>query len=253
MDRNTILLTKAFTKIHLGTLLDTYGPTLLAKMIPSVYTFQYPYHFKLAQQNLKNGRPWHHLNKTSGKLKAKFKNTNLRKQLIVEFCDIETQICAIDINKISKTIQNVYRKIFTKKTNAALCIQKHVRRFLVRRCIYKAKIMIKENIDLCYDNITAEKLVDPCIIYPDYVDGNFVIYNKSTIHKLAKTQSYPLFTYIDEYTGQEHITYRYIVQKDIFHNTIYTSPYTRREFTIHDVVSLKNNMLYNIARKMLKC
>ena len=65
---------------------------------------------------------------------------------------------------------------------------------------------------------------------------------------MAKKIRQPVYSYFNIVLNREEIMYYEIVQKDIFNNTIYTSPYTRREFTMDDVVSIRNNMIYKFAK-----
>ena len=260
LSRDSILLTRKYTRIHLGTLLDNYGAKLLVKMIPSVYFFHHerilnhlPINNKAriaGTRNMHNGRPLHHLNKTTGNLKSKYKGKELRKTLLSEFSIIETYEPYPKFNQKIDILQRNIRKIYHIKTSYAILIQKYVRRFLVNNAIKKAKQMVNEKIDFLYDSITTERLYDPCIILPDFHNGNFVIYNKSTIHKMMKTYNIPIYSYFNENTQNDEYIYRTIIERDIFHNTIYKSPYTRREFTMNDVISLKNSLVYIFGKNI---
>ena len=249
MDRETIMLTQRFTKIHLGTLIDNYGPELIAGMIPKVYRFQYPM-WHSAARNWENGRPWHHVNKTTGLLRKKYKGTNLKKVLVAELSQIGQCNFNAQFMYNIRTLQRFMKQKYKQRYNAAVLIQKYVRRYYVRLCKMKAQQMIDENIDFATDIITTEKLIRPCVILPDYKQGNFVFYNKSTIDKMVKSQKIPVFTYLNELTMEEELVYRHIVEKDIFGNLLYKSPFTRIDFTKEDVLDLKNNLIFQFGQRL---
>lgn len=260
MNRDDVLLTRKYTKIHLGTLLDNYGPELLAAMIPSVYTFQYPEiiqrmgnhttTYKNILRNWKNGRPWTHVSKTSGVLKKNYKGTNLKKILIQDFKKIERCLPSIHLNKNIQIIQKIFRRKFQEKTFSAVIIQKYARRFYVKLCKSKALQMIREGVDFSVDVITTEPLVNPCVILPDYNNGNCVFYNKCTIEKMIKSSNIPVFTYLNELTQQEEMIYRYVIERDMFGNILYKSPFTRNDFTMNDVLSLKQNLIFDFGQRL---
>jgi len=247
--RDTILLTKKFTKVHLGTLLDQYGPRVLSSLFGTVYYFQYPDDYKKTSA-LARGRPWYHINKSTGHLKKIYKKSNLRTTLKNELQKIEYNQDLQFLKNLRK-IQYYNKKLYAKKYKYATTIQKYARRYIIIKSISKAKQFIKENIDLYEDPITAEPLNDPVIIEPDFKHGNYVIYNKFTISQMAKKHHCPVYTYFNPQTNSEEIMYYEITEKDVFNNTIYKSPYTRREFTMNEVVSLKYNLIYKFA-KLLK-
>jgi hypothetical protein len=258
LTRDTILLTRKFTKIHLGTLLDNYGPYVLAKLIPTAYIF---YHEKSAvahkmsrkvlnagSRNMLNGRPLHHINKSTGYLKTMYKKYPLLKTLTMELANIERFYPAKRVCDAIILIQYYIKRNSTKRNKSAITIQKYVRRFITNVCKIKAQRMIDESIDFTCDCITTEPLNDPCIILPDYNNGNCVIYNKSSIIQMAKTYNIPVFTYFNENTQTEEYIYRTIIERDIFHNVIYRSPYTRREFIMNEVLPLKQNLIYKFGK-----
>ena len=247
--RDTILLTKKFTKVHLGTLLDQYGPEVLSSLFGTVYYFQYPDGYKKTSA-LTRGRPWYHINKSTGFLKKIYKKTNLRVSLNKELQLIEYNQDLQFLENLRK-IQYYYKKVYAKKNEHATIIQKYVRRYIIIQSIRKAKQLILEDINLYEDPITTEPLNDPVIIIPDFKDGNYIIYNRFTISQMAKKSRQPVYTFFNVETYNDEICYYEIIEKDIFNNTIYKSPYTRREFTMNDVVSLKHNMIYKFA-KLLK-
>ena len=249
MNRDDVLLTRKYTKIHLGTLLDNYGPELLAAMIPSVYKFQYPSDYPNTR-NWENGRPWYHLNKSTGQLSKKYKGTNLRKCLVNDLSKIKKYKPNAKLLRSVQLIQKNARKQYIKKYIAAVIIQKYARRFYVKICKRKALLMINEGVDFSSDVITTEPLCNPYIILPDYNAGNCVFYNQSTIGKMAKTQEIPVFTYLNELTHQEEMIYRYVIERDALGNILYKSPFTRNDFTMHDVLSLKQNLIFEFGQRL---
>jgi hypothetical protein len=104
--------------------------------------------------------------------------------------------------------------------------------------------MVNEGIDFTNDTITTEKLYDPCIIEPDYINGNFVLYNLSTVHKMVKTYDLPIYSIFNELTQQDNIIYRTIIERDTLNRAIFKSPFTRREFTINDVIPIRKNYIF---------
>ena len=253
LSRDTIMLTKAGTKIHLGTLIDNYGSKLLTKMIPSVYIFYHePCNIKVKTQkarnagcrNMCNGRPLHHISKTTGYLKNKYKKLSIQKALLEDFIHIirfkPTQRFIDSVYIIQNFIRNKYKYL----ERNAIIIQKYVKRFLINICKNKALIMLNEGIDFTIDSITTENLYDPCIIEPDYTNGNFVLYNLSTIHKMVKTYDVPIYSIFNEITQEDEIFYRTFIERDYKNRAIFKSPYTRREFTMNDIISIKNNYIF---------
>ena len=247
MNRDDVLLTQKFTKVHLGTLLDNYGIVLLAKMIPSVYKFNYQIN-RLNSRNWNNGRPQHHLNKSTGKLSKKFKGTNLRKCLVIDFSRIKKCESNLKLMQSVKCIQRHIRKIYIKRYNAAVCIQKYMRKFYVKICKENAILMIEKGVDFMNDIITTEPLINPCIILPDFYQGNCVFYNESTIQKFVKTQKIAIFTYFNAYVDEEEIFYRHVMERDVLGNVLYKSPFTRADFIMDDVILLKNNILFKFGK-----
>lgn len=258
LSRDSILLTRKYTRVHLGTLLDNYGAHLLVKMIPSVYIFYHerklthlPFSNKAriaGTRNMHNGRPLHHLNKCTGNLKSKYKGKELRKTLLSEFIFIETNEPCPKFNQKINLLQRNFRKIYKIKTLNAILIQKYMRRFHVKNCKMKAIQMINEGIDFESDIITTDSLVNPCIILPDYNNGNCVFYNQSTIGKMAKSNRIPIYSYFNELIQEEEFIYRYIIEKDVFGKILYKSPFTRIDFTMNDVLSLRNNLIFKFGQ-----
>lgn len=257
LTRDSVLLTKNYSRIHLGTLLDNYGAELVSKMIPSVYIFYHeqnrfqPYRnskvCNAMTRNIYNGRPLHHINKNTGYLKSKYKKSlqNILKQ---ELALIEYGLPHPRFTKSVHCIQRFIKQKYSIKNHSAIIIQKYIRRYLVKIAKSKAIKMINENVDFVNDCITTEVLTDPCIILPDFRNGNFVIYNKSTIQKMEIVEKVPLFSYFNEISNSEEIIYRYdIVKYDVFHNKLYKSPFTRTEFTRHEVMDLNNNLIYKFG------
>jgi hypothetical protein len=195
-----------------------------------------------------NGRPLHHINKSSGYLKTKYKKLPLLEILTKELACIEQFYPAKQVCDSIIQIQYYLRRNYRKRTRCAICIQKYVRRFITNVCKIKAQRLVNEGIDFANDCITTEQLVDPCIILPDFNNGNYVIYNKSSILQMAKTNTIPVYTYYNAYTQTEELFYRTIVERDEFENVVYKSPYTRREFILNDVLSLKNNIVYKLGK-----
>ena len=252
LSRDSILLTRKYTRIHLGTLLDVYGAQLLVKMIPSVYIFHNEginnKAKKIVTRNMHNGRPLHHLNKTTGNLKFKYKRKELRKTLLNEFSIIETYEPCSKFNQKINLLQRNIRKIYQIKTLNAILIQKYMRRFHVKNCKMKAIQMINEGIDFESDIITTDSLVNPCIILPDFNNGNCVFYNQSTIGKMAKSSKIPIESYFNELIQEEVIIYQYIIEKDVFGKILYKSPFTRIDFTMDDVMSVRNNLIFKFGQ-----
>lgn len=248
MDRNTILLDDNMTQIQLGRLLDEYGAQELVRMIPKVYKFQYPKDFKKYGRNWSGGRPFHHLNQNTGCLKKNYRGTELRKIILNEIYSLQVYSVQSDISQKVVWLQRAVRKKLEIKHTHAAVIQKYIRRFLVSLAFKKAKQLIDDCVDFDRDCITYDSLTEPCIIRPDYMKGNFVIYNKSTIEKLTKTSLVPAYFFYDSETNQERLVQYRIVERDIFQNIIYESPFTRIQFTRHDVTSLDNNLIFQIGR-----
>ena len=246
--RDTVMLTRNCTMIHLGTLLDNYGPNLLSKMIPSVYTFYYipKTETKIVsnarKRNIENGRPLHHINKSNGYLKSKYKKLALRRALVCEFSEIETCTPTLKFTNSVRLIQCIMRRLYTKRHNSAIIIQKYARRYIVNVCKMKALAMIKYGINFEHDSITLEALTDPCIILSDFLTGNRIFYNRSTIKKMQKIEEIPIFTYFNTLTQREENFYNYVV------HDIYISPYTRREFTKDEIISVKNDMTFRFGQ-----
>tara|TARA_B110000977_G_scaffold191571_1_gene263894 strand:- start:13671 stop:14477 length:807 start_codon:yes stop_codon:yes gene_type:complete len=252
------MITRKNSKIHLGTLLDNYGAELLIKMIPTIYTFyedmdRYLF-FKMKlkvrnaiNRNLSSGRPLRHVNKSTGYLKAKYKTKSIQKSLLEDFVLIPTWLPSPKFIKSVYVIQKQIRKYYNKRKNKAIILQKYARRLIVFQSKRKAQRMIIEGLDFASDCITAELLKDPCVILPDFSCGNFVFYNKSTICKLMKTYKVPVHVFFNETTQEEEIFYHHVIERDAFQNILYKSPYTRQNFTMHDVTFLKSNLVYKFG------
>ena len=261
LTRDSVLLTRKFTKIHLGTLIDNYGVELLVKMIPSVYRFNHEndYFEIVGLRNRKNGRPFHHINQKTGHLKLKYKGKDLRQTLIYELQTLKRYNPLPTFIRCVCILQYHCKKMYMKKEKNCIYIQKNVRRFITRIAKEKAQRMIREDIDFLVDSITLDSLHDPCIICPDFENGNYIIYNRSTIRKMEKVSRIPIFSYYNELTQNEETMYRYVVERDNYCNTIYKSPYTRNEFIMEDVLSLKDNLVFKfgqlltISQNRMKC
>ena len=253
LSRDTLMMSTNLNTFSLGELLDNYGAETLVKMIPSCYIFYYKYDKHIntrAKRNWGNGRPLHHINKTSGQLKKQYKQIVFRKQLLTEILSINCNFPnPYVLNAIIK-IQRTFKHLHNCKVNYVITLQKYARRYFVKSAYIKAKIMIYEDIDFLTDSITTEDITDPCIILPDYAEGNFIIYNRSTLRNMQIDNKYPLYSYFDEITNSEEIVYRYITKRDIFNNILYKSPYTRREFTMEDVLNLKTNLIYKFGKNL---
>lgn len=253
LSRDTILITHNYTKVHLGTLIDNYGPEVTAKMIPSVYLFNHNYATegnKTKLKNLKNGRPLHHLNKLTGTIKVSYKNKPFRKALYDDLKYIRRQTpSSILLNKV-KTIQRYYKQRYFNFLNHVILIQSYMRRYYVILCKKRALQMIEHSIDFCNDSITTEPLYEPYIIISDFENGNFMIYNRLTLYKFEKYEKIPIYSYIQADTDQEVIVYRNKYFYDNNHNKIYKSPYTRREFTMKDVKNIKHSLIFRFGQSL---
>lgn len=247
MDRHTKLTKIDNSSTHeLGSLLDTYGPDILSKLIGKVYIFQYKYSCNgMFKANITRGRPIHHLNKVNGKLKYKYKNTKLREILCDEFSAIPSNRDNKLVSAVNK-IKKAYLKHISNRSLYATLIQKYIRGFLTRKAYFDAKNMIDEGLNFLEDVITCDTLKDPVVIFTDWDIGNKFIYDFQTIENFLKIKKEPVYWYTST-TSETQYIYRYIYEVDIFGNKLFKSPMTRKEFTINDIVPVKEKLWYRVG------
>ena len=241
MDRNTIVLTANNTKIHLGTILDYYGPLISSKLFPKVYQFQHQITGK------RSNRPINHFTKKNT-VKKIYKKRNFHKQLYADFSKIDVAwgMQWLFENRLS-FFQKKYKRYFKYKTKNAIIIQKYARRILVKNAIKKAQSYISQGIEFEIDCITQEPIKIPVIIKPDYENGNITIYNLSTIFNCQKLTITPVYEVIDPVT-EDITTYSYelpVLNDNL--EELYTSPMTRREVTFRQLSFLYNCLWYQIG------
>lgn len=241
MDRNTIVLTKNYTKLHLGTILDYYGPYTTSKLFPTVLQFQ--------NNDKREPRPWYQYTK-NGRVKAAFKYKKIYKTLLDDFSKIPVSwgIQSIFENRLKIAQSNVKRG-YRIKACAATVLQKYARRWYVLNEKKKAAKYITDGADFLNDCISTEPLRIPVCIKPDYNAGNVNFYNMDTILKLAKMSKIPMYSVVEN-DVEYLVEYEFPItnEKD---QTIFVSPMTRCEFVFEEVDFLQNHLWFRLGRRMV--
>jgi hypothetical protein len=241
MDRNTIVLTKNYTKLHLGTILDYYGPHTSAKLFPTVLQFQ--------NDAKMQPRPWYQYTK-NGRVKAVFKNKKIYQTLETEFEKIPVSWGIQYIFEIGlKIAQRKVKNDFKQKNCAAIILQKYVQRWHVLKQKEIAKKFITEGTDFLTDCISADSLKIPVCIKPDFKAGNVNFYNLDTVLKLAKMKRIPMYTIIEN--DMEYLVEYEMPVLNQSDNPVFVSPMTRREFVYEDVEFLQNRLWFRLGNKMV--
>ena len=241
MDRDTIILTRNYNKVHLGTVLDYYGPKITSRLFPNIYMFQ-SNRFGKART-----RPDLHYCK-NGRIKKKYIDSKKIKQYIQK--DLENIERYDEIQKIFEKnlikLQRNVREMFQRKEKAAIIIQKNTRKFIVRCSIEKAKEYINNGVNFIEDSITCEQINFPYIIKSDFEAKARQIYDYYTVQYFKKMVRIPY--YVNEFEE--------IVYIERFFGT-YLSPYTRKEFKVDNFEYVGNKLWYifgrNISLKKMMC
>lgn len=248
MERTTLLQSNYFPYriFTLGEALDNYGIDFVADMSGVSFIFYEPRppnsSYKAA---LKRGRPCHHINKTNGGIKKKFKKGRISDHIYYEAQSLERFPNAKILNSI-QIISYYFKKHYSKRSNNAVIIQKYIRRFLVDKAIKNAKYLISENVDFITDPISCDEINEPVIIYKDWEQNCKQIFDFSTLVNCKYVTRIPVYFYEDS-TGQTVYVEREVIKTDGFGNAVFKSPHTRIEFTCDDMVFLEQKLWYKIG------
>lgn len=133
----------------------------------------------------------------------------------------------------------------------AITIQKYTRRFLIKNNMTIARKLIEQNVDFEVDMITYNRIEEPILIASDWIDGNKIIYDESTIRQCALVDEVAEEYYLDENGMQQTKVKKSYVHTDDGYR-IYKSPFTRNLFTIIDFHYLSHKQWYKFGLLMLK-
>ena len=248
MDRATLLQSNHYPYriFTLGELLDDYGIDYVATMSGINFRFYHPLPPNSNFNNaLKRGRPVHHVNKTTGTIKKKFKNWRISD---IIYCEVE-KLERFPNPKLLKSALKIayhYKRYYRKRVKNAIYIQKYVKRFLVKKAFEKAKYVVNQGIDFCVDPISCDAIKFPVVISKDWEQNCKQIYDLTTIRNCKYVSSMPIYFYEDA-TGQTMYIEREILKTDGYGNAVYRSPLTRAEFTCDDVIFLEKALWYKVG------
>ena len=234
-------------------LVSIYGADQLAQLMGKLYKYvptseeldKFPFKYRnIVKNTLNRGRLPHHCIKRNGRIAKKYHN--LRESLREDFQKIPVNYdIRIKFEYCLKKIQNHWRSnILTKYTNCAIMIQKYLRGYLTRDKLRNAMCYIQSNIDINTDIITTEQLIQPAYIVSDWNRGSKIFLNLSTIYKLRKFDQVPAYTHVNV-EGIEEVFYVEQITR------FFVSPFTRSEFTVHDVGTIDIKII-ELARRMTK-
>ena len=236
----------------LGELLDFFGPIFVAQQLGNQMHYVYdarslahaPY---LMKANVRRGRPLHHLDKSSGRVKKRFQHIMFRKQLYCELvllCDE----CHTYVQVAAQIITEHAKQFIKYKHNMATVLQKYARRWLVQKEMQLALHIEQKGIDVEEDVITCEPINTPVVIACDWDAGNQYVYDYNTIINCVMYEKQPLYVYVND-AGDEHIVYEQRLHRNTAGLLLFKSPMTRKEFTMNEVRFIQHTLWYKLCKK----
>jgi hypothetical protein len=248
MNRETLIQNVRSRLVYkLGTALDLLGKNGVADLAGKSLRFYTTNKNCKYTSALNRGRPFHHLCKSTGNVKKKYRKNKIKQQLLYEFSSITVYDSMLAKQLVNK-LERLYKIRILKRNKAATIIQKNIRKYIVQKAVRDAQSLIDEGVDLIDDPITCDRINKPVVIYTDWVKGNKVIYDVTTVANFIHFEKVPIHWYPSASTNEQEYIYRYVVETDSQGNMYYKSPMTRDKFIMHDVIPVSHTLWFTIGQ-----